>query len=99
MGFEIFDRIVETGWVATFDPDAYHGIFRGLQDGLTFLALHFTKPGEIETIDPRFHHIRTGEYDLFRSRDFADWLKQQDISPIGMRALRDDWRANHSKGN
>jgi hypothetical protein len=98
-GFPIFDRIVETAWQPAFGGEpAYRAIFDGLAEGLTFLALHFTRPGEIEAIDPGFHHIRTGEYALFRSAGFADWLKRQDITPTGMRALRDDWRAHHARG-
>ena len=98
-GFPIFDRIVETDWLpASVAEPAYRAIFDGVEKGLTFLALHFAKPGEIEVIDPRTHHIRTGEYALFRSAGFADWLTRQDITPIGMRALRDDWRAQQQKG-
>lgn len=96
LGFAIFDRIVETDWQPKSVPDlAYRAIFDGVADGLTFLALHFTRPGEIEAIDPGFHHIRTAEYALFRSPGFADWLARREIALTGMRALRDDWRAQH----
>jgi chitin disaccharide deacetylase len=98
-GFPIFDRIVETDWHPTAPPDAtYRAMLDSSGEGLTFLALHFTKPGEIEVIDPGFHNIRTAEYTLFRSPGFADWLHRRDVTFIGMRALRDDWRAHHAQG-
>jgi hypothetical protein len=98
LGFPIFDRIVETDWQPNSVADlAYRSMFDGLAPGLTFLALHFTKPGEIEAIDPGFHHIRTAEYALFRSPGFADWLKRRDLTLTGMRALRDDWRARFAE--
>jgi hypothetical protein len=95
LGFPIFDRIIETDWRPTSEADlAYRGMFDGLAPGLTFLALHFTRPGEIEAIDPGFHHIRTAEYALFRSPGFAEWLARHEVTLTGMRALRDDWRAH-----
>ncbi len=95
----IFDRIAETDWHRRDTPDrAYRALFEGLGPGLSFLALHFTAPGEIEAIDPAFHHIRTDEYALFRSEDFATWLRSRRIALIGMRALRDDWRALRAAG-
>ena len=98
-GFPIFDRIVETDWrpASVAEPD-YRAIFDGVEDGLTFLALHFAKPGEIEVIDLGTHHIRTGEFALFRSAGFADWLTGHHITPVGMRGLRDDWRTSQQKG-
>lgn len=94
LGFPIFDRIIETDWAPTTPAQtAPSAMFKAIPPGLTFLALHFTKPGEIEVIDPGFHHIRTAEYTLFRSPAFADWLKGQDLDLIGMRAMRDAWRA------
>ncbi len=96
-GFAIFDRIVETDWHPTAPADlAYRGLISGLGSGLSFLALHFTLPGEIEAIDPGFHHIRTAEYALFRDPGFAEWLARQDMTIIGMRELRDDYRARMS---
>lgn len=94
MGFQVFDRIVETDWHPTALPDVtYRAMLDALGEGLTFLALHFTKPGEIEVIDPGFHHIRTAEYALFRSPGFAGWLARRNVTRIGMRPLREAWRA------
>ena len=99
LGFEIFDRIAETDWRPSAPPDlAYRQLLSAIEPGLTFLALHFTKPGEIEAIDPGFHHIRRAEYDLFRTPGFADWLHRQDVTFIGMRDLRDSWRARQTTG-
>jgi hypothetical protein len=98
-GFEIFDRIIETDWCPADPADlAYRRLLSGVEPGLTFLALHFTKPGEIEVIDPGFHRIRVAEYDLFRSTGFVEWLHRQDMTRIGMRELRDAFRARKGDG-
>ena len=74
-------------------------MIESLPPGTSFLALHVTRPGEIEAIDPEFHAIRTGEYALYRSEEFRAWLRAQDLEPIGMRALRDELRGRHRGGN
>lgn len=97
LGFEIFDRILETDWHPAAPTElAYRRLLGGLEPGLSFLALHFTKPGEIEAVDPGFHHVRSAEYQLFRTPQFADWLRGQDITFVGMRELRDAYRARQS---
>ena len=73
-------------------------MIESLAPGLSFLALHVTRPGEIEAIDPGFTPIRTGEYALFRSSAFRDWLQAQGLELVGMRALRDELRRSEGKG-
>jgi predicted glycoside hydrolase/deacetylase ChbG (UPF0249 family) len=100
-GFAIFDRIAETAWQVAVPPaDAGRAMIESLAPGLTFLALHVTRPGEIEAIDAGFHAVRTGEYALFRSAAFRDWLHARGLELVGMRALRDELRArtNTEKG-
>ncbi len=97
-GFRIFDRIIETPWETTSPPGAtYRQLISGINPGYSFLALHFTKPGEIDTIDARSGHIRMAEYDLFRSSEFRNWLGQQGLTLIGMRGLREELRARPGK--
>ena len=92
-GFKIFDRIAETAWDSALRPeDAGRAMIESLAPGLSFLALHVTRPGEIEAIDPSSHAIRTGEYALFRSSAFRVWLQAQSLELVGMRALRDEFR-------
>lgn len=96
----VFDVVVETdfgrppggpvdypGLVAAADADPAHE--------LVYCAFHPCRsgPGEVERIDPATHHVRTEEYDLFRRREWAEWLSQQPFDVIGMRELRADFRA------
>lgn len=98
-GFDIFARIAETDWTRTGPADAAaRSMFESLPPGLSFLALHMTKPGEIALIDPATHRIRTDEYEVYRDPGFARWLETTDIAPLGMRAMRDAWRAHHFNG-
>jgi len=93
-GFAVFDRITETEWRDGGDLGArYRAMVAGLPEGLNFLALHPTAPGEIAAVDRRFHRLRTGEYDLLRDRAFRDWLAAQDLVLTGMRPLRAELRA------
>lgn len=98
-GFEVFARIAETDWTRTGPAGAAaRSMIEGLPQGLSFLALHMTRPGEIALIDPATHHIRTDEYEVYRDPGFARWLKTTDVAPLGMRELRDAWRARHVDG-
>ncbi|MCC6791501.1 MAG: hypothetical protein IT336_07455, partial [Thermomicrobiales bacterium] len=56
-------------------------------------SMHFNQPGDFETINPEWAHIRTEEYALFRTSKIKDWVKQFGIDVIGMRPLRDEMRA------
>jgi predicted glycoside hydrolase/deacetylase ChbG (UPF0249 family) len=91
-GNPVFDLQAETPWNW---PDgveaAYRALFARLPAGLSFLALHFNAPGEIEAID-REAAIRTGEYELFRSGRAAELMREYGIEPVGMRAFRDALR-------
>jgi len=93
-GYRMFDRIIETLWQPAQPPAAvYKELIAGITSGYTFMALHVTQPGEIEAIDLGWHHIRTAEYHLFRSSDFREWLRCQDLEVIGMKTIRDAFRA------
>lgn len=93
-GFHIFDRIIETPWRRVQDMDRlYRDLISSILPGYTFMALHFTRPGEITMIDDAWSSIRTGEYELFRSRPFRDWLAAEGLSIISMRQFRDEFLA------
>ena len=92
-GYRMFDRIIETPWQPLETAESiYRELIAGIAPGQTFMALHFTRPGEIEAIDPQSNHIRISEYQLFRSPEFRGWLGDQGLSLIGMRQLRDEFR-------
>jgi predicted glycoside hydrolase/deacetylase ChbG (UPF0249 family) len=92
-GQRIFDRIVETDWTRSGGADAaYRAMFDGLGHGLSFLALHFARPGDIEAIDPAGHPLRTEEYGLFATPAFAGFLAGVGVEICGMRRFRDELR-------
>ncbi len=84
----------ETPWTKAETADAvYRRMLVGLPAGISFLALHFNAPGEIEVIEPSSAHIRIEEYAVFAAPDFAHWLRHQDLRLIGFRGFRDELRA------
>ena len=90
-GFRLFDRILETPWQRRQSAEpAYREMIGKIGPGYNFMAMHFTRPGEIEAIDPGYSLIRTDEYDLFRSVEFKAWLDRQDLTLIGMSGLRSE---------
>jgi hypothetical protein len=93
-GDPIFEIVFETPWARKTDAEtAYRPIFATIPDGLTFLSMHFNKPGDFEAVNPDFAYIRTEEYALFRTGKIAEWVKEFGLDVIGMRALRDEMRA------
>ena len=93
-GEPIFEIVHETPWARKTDAEtAYRAIFAEIGPGLTFLSMHFNRPGDFETINPEWAHIRTEEYALFRTAKIKEWVKEFGIEVIGMRPLRDEMRA------
>ncbi len=94
-GMVLFDRVLESEWGTHDLPEPrLTSLIGGLADGLTFVCLHPNAPGELEWIEPDSAHIRTNEYDLFRTpgwRHFVDGLAAE---PVGMRWIRDEMRAS-----
>lgn len=92
----IFDRVLETNFArhssVALAQDAYQTMFTQDAIGLTFAALHPNAPGEVEVIEPLQFHVRTDEYEIFRSERYLAWLDEKQIQPIGMRAIRDAMR-------
>ena len=92
----IFDRVLETDFgrpsTQSLAPDGYQKMFTKTKTGVTFAALHPNAPGEVEVIEPNQFHVRTQEYEIFSSKDYLTWLTKNEITPIGMRELRDAMR-------
>jgi hypothetical protein len=93
-GEPIFDLVVESPWGRRTDAEtAYRRMFAEIQDGLTYLSLHFNKPGDFEAIEPDRAHIRTEEYAVFKSGLIAELVAAHGIDVIGMRQIRERLRA------
>jgi predicted glycoside hydrolase/deacetylase ChbG (UPF0249 family) len=94
-GQPIFDVVLETPWGrrGAAEP-AYRALFDSVPAGLAFLALHPNAPGELEAIEPESAYIRTDEFELFRNGFVDEWREgRDDVELVGMRALRDAYRA------
>ena len=93
-GEPVFDIVHETPWARATDAEtAYRAIFAAIEPGLTFLSMHFNRPGDFEAVNPEWAHIRTEEYALFRTGRIKEWIEEFGIELIGMRPLRDALRA------
>jgi chitin disaccharide deacetylase len=93
-GEPIFDLVVESPWGRQTDAEtAYRRMFAEIQDGLTYLSLHFNRPGDFEAIEPDRAHIRTEEYAVFKSGLIAELVAAHGIDVIGMRQIRERLRA------
>jgi predicted glycoside hydrolase/deacetylase ChbG (UPF0249 family) len=93
----IFDLVVETPWRRTTSAEkAYRELFAGIEEGLTFLSMHFNAPGDFEAIDPDSARIRTEEYALFRTSLIGEWIEEFGLEVVGMRPFRDELRARRT---
>ena len=91
-GNPIVDLQLETPWAWPQGIEAaYRDLFSRVPEGVSWLALHFNAPGEIEHMasDAAF---RTGEYEFFRSRRAAELMAEFGIVPMGVRNWRDRMR-------
>jgi chitin disaccharide deacetylase len=66
---------------------AYRELFASLPGGTSWLALHFTAPGDVELFDTEAA-IRTGEYTFFRNGRAKALMDEMGLVPIGLK----DWR-------
>ena len=97
-GFAVFDLVQETMWDRKDDAEtAYRAMFKRLPLGLTFLSLHFNAPGDFEVIEPSHAYIRTDEYAVFRSGKIKEWAGDNGLEIVGMRAMREDFRARRKQ--
>ncbi len=94
-GEPVFDIVLETPWARTTDAEtAYRALFEAIPAGLTYLSMHFNRPGDFETINPEAAHLRTEEYALFRTPVIKRWVEELGLEVIGMRGLRDELRGS-----
>ena len=95
IGWPIIDYFRMTPGVPSEEVrTVYYGMMGALPKGLTFVALHPTCPGEIESIVPPKAHYRTDEYRLLRDPEFIKFIKDKGITTIGFRKLR-GWLRNN----
>ncbi len=90
----LFDRFRMTPGFASDEVETgYRHLIDSLPAGATFLAVHCNAPGDIESIVPPRAHWRTDEYRLFGSGRPREWMAAAGIRAVGMRAVRELWRA------
>jgi chitin disaccharide deacetylase len=74
-GLTLIDRVLETPWHQDQPAQTrYRSLFGQIGAGVTFMALHANAPGELEAIEPSSAAIRTGEYDVLRAPESADFI-------------------------
>lgn len=92
-GETIFDLVLETPWDRTSSPEtAYRDLFASVPEGLTYLSLHFNIRGDFEAVEPEKAHIRTEEYEFFRSDAIPALLAEHGIAVTSMREIRQQRR-------
>ena len=90
-GEPVFDIVLETPWARRTDAEtAYRAMFQAIPDGLTFLSMHFNRPGDFDAINPEAFHIRTEEYALFCTPIIKRWVEELGLEVIGMRTLQEE---------
>ena len=92
-GMPIFDTVLETDFARGADqPHQYESMLSNLTADLVYCAYHpcTPGPGEIEEIDPGRSHVRTDEFELFRTSKWLSWLDAQPFELIAMRDLSID---------
>ena len=90
----VFDRFRMTPEVSGAEVEStYRTMIESLPPGATYFGLHCNAPGEIEAIVPERAHRRINEYRLFGSGAPLRWMADAGIHAVGMRAVRDVWRA------
>ena len=95
-GLPVFDRVIETDFGRPADVAAdYVAVFDGIVEPLVFGAFHpcAPGPGEVEMIEPHASHVRTDEYQLFRTGEWQTSLSARPLELTGFREIRDAWRA------
>jgi len=94
----LVDHFRMTPGVPSVESDlTYRRLIADLPAGLTLLAVHPCRGGEIEAIVPDKAHFRTDEYRLFTDPSFIDFMAQQEIQILGFRPLRDRLRGQENK--
>ena len=93
-GMPLVDHFRMTPGVPSQESEAaYRNLIESLPEGITFLALHPNISGDIETIVPPRAHYRTDEHRLLADGSIARWIEEAEVQLLGMRAMRDLYRA------
>lgn len=97
-GMPVFDVVLETDFQRPRGaPVDYESMLtaadRDDRFELVYCAFHPCAPGEAERIDVDWWHVRTDEHRIFGTTQWRDWLDEQPFEVIGMRELRDEFRA------
>jgi chitin disaccharide deacetylase len=88
-GWPLVDHFRMTPGVPSAESDrTYRDLVAAVPSGLTMIALHPNKGGDIETIVPAKAHYRTDEYRILGDPAFRDFLANQQIRTVGFRPLR-----------
>jgi hypothetical protein len=64
-----------------------------LPEGVTHVALHCAKPGEIGAIAPDHAGWHTREYALLAEGAVRDWCRAEGVVPVGYRDVQHHWPA------
>jgi chitin disaccharide deacetylase len=92
-GLPVLDHIRGTLPVAAEElAPRWKRVVEELPPGVTHVALHCTRPGEIEAISPRHAPWRTSEHALFASGAVARWCGEAGVAPVGYREVQRLWR-------
>jgi predicted glycoside hydrolase/deacetylase ChbG (UPF0249 family) len=82
------------GTLAVDEPDTrsgYRRMIETLPSGVTHIALHCATPGDIEAISPLHAPWRVREYRLLAEGAIRDWSRDDGVTTLGYRAIRDLW--------
>lgn len=97
-GMPLFDNVLETDFRRPRGAPVDYEAMLSKADAdqgqdLVYCAFHpcTPGPGEVERIDEEWWHVRTDEHRIFSS--WTSWLDAQPFEVIGMRELRDEFRA------
>lgn len=98
-GLPLIDRFaMGLAWREHGCEQAYRQMVDEAPEGVTYLSLHCSTPGEVERMHPSDAEWRIAEYELFRQPGFLDWVASQAVERIGFRVIRDHYRAKSAHG-
>jgi hypothetical protein len=71
--------------------EGYRQMIVTLPEGVTHLALHAAKPGDIEAIAPDHAGWRIREYELLAEGAVAAWCREAGVAMVGYRDVARLW--------
>jgi hypothetical protein len=98
-GLPLIDRFaMGLAWREHGCEEAYRRMVDEAPEGVTYLSLHCSAPGEVERMHPSDAEWRIAEYELFRQPGFLDWAASQAVERIGFRVIRERYRETSAHG-